>query len=187
MANSQTDVVVIGAGPAGYVCAIRLAQLGKKVTVVEKAEVGGVCLNRGCIPSKALIHAGTVYEKISHSDEMGISVKGADLDFKKLMTWKGEVVKKLTGGQWGREHPILKTIADSAPVGVGGVIGGALGSHFAGGHKVASASEYLLRKAVQNAPQMVSEKRRLDVLPERMKMVEYALANNIPMGQVHLP
>ena len=96
-------------------------------------------------------------------------------------------VKKLTGGQWGREHPILKTIADSAPVGVGGVIGGALGSHFAGGHKVASASEYLLRKAVQNAPQMFSEKRRLDVLPERMKMVEYALANNIPMGQVHLP
>ena len=56
-----------------------------------------------------------------------------------------------------------------------------------GGHKVASASEYLLRKAVQNAPQMVSEKRRLDVLPERMKMVSYALANNIPMGQVHLP
>ena len=98
MANSQTDVVVIGAGPAGYVCAIRLAQLGKKVTVVEKAEVGGVCLNRGCIPSKALIHAGTVYEKISHSEEMGISVKGAALDFKKLMTWKGEVVKKLTGG-----------------------------------------------------------------------------------------
>ncbi len=98
MATEQTEVVVIGAGPAGYVCAIRLAQLGKKVTVIEKAHVGGVCLNVGCIPSKALIHAGTMFEKMSHADEMGISVKGADLDFKKLMSWKGEVVKKLTGG-----------------------------------------------------------------------------------------
>ena len=94
----QADVVVIGAGPAGYVCAIRLAQLGKKVVVVEKAEVGGVCLNRGCIPSKALIHAGSMYEKMGHADEIGISVKGVDLDFKKLMTWKEKVVKQLTGG-----------------------------------------------------------------------------------------
>ena len=95
---TQTDVVVIGAGPAGYVCAIRLAQLGKKVTVIEKEEVGGVCLNRGCIPSKALIHAGTTYDKMNHSEEMGISVKAATLDFKKLMSWKESVVKKLTGG-----------------------------------------------------------------------------------------
>ena len=99
MSNSQTDVVVIGAGPAGYVCAIRLAQLGKKVTVVEKAEVGGVCLNRGCIPSKALIYAGTMVEKMKHAGDLGISIEGAvKLDFKKLMSWKGEVVKKLTGG-----------------------------------------------------------------------------------------
>ena len=98
MATLQTDVVVIGAGPAGYVCAIRLAQLGKKVTVIEKTNVGGVCLNVGCIPSKALIHAGTVYDRTQHAAEMGITIKGAALDMKKLMTWKGEVVKKLTGG-----------------------------------------------------------------------------------------
>jgi hypothetical protein len=95
-------------------------------------------------------------------------------------------VKKLTGGKWGVDHPLLKVIADNAPIGMGGVIGGAMGSHF-GGHKIASASEYLLRKAVQNAPQMVSEKRRLDALPERMRLVQYALENNIPMSQVHLP
>ncbi len=101
MATIQTDVVVIGAGPAGYVCAIRLAQLGKKVTVVEKGMVGGVCLNVGCIPSKALIHGGSVYDKLLHAEEMGITVKGASLDFKKLMGWKGEVVKKLTTGVAG--------------------------------------------------------------------------------------
>jgi dihydrolipoamide dehydrogenase len=101
MSTTQTDVVVIGSGPAGYVCAIRLAQLGKKVTVVEKSDVGGVCLNRGCIPSKALIHAGTMFDKMSHVDEIGISVSGAKLDFKKMMNWKGEVVKKLTTGVAG--------------------------------------------------------------------------------------
>jgi dihydrolipoamide dehydrogenase len=98
MSAIQTDVVVIGSGPAGYVCAIRLAQLGKKVTVVEKAEVGGVCLNRGCIPSKALIHAGTMFDKTKHMEEVGITVSDMKLDFNKLMNWKGEVVKKLTGG-----------------------------------------------------------------------------------------
>lgn len=98
MSTTQADVVVLGAGPAGYVCAIRLAQLGKKVTVIDRAEVGGVCLNRGCIPSKALIYAGTLFDKISHASEMGIEVKGASLNLPKLMEWKEGVVKKLTGG-----------------------------------------------------------------------------------------
>lgn len=99
--TKQADVVVLGAGPAGYVAAIRLAQLGKKVTVIDRDVVGGVCLNRGCIPSKALIYAGTMYEKFSHMEEMGITVKGATLNMKKMMEWKGTVVKKLTGGVAG--------------------------------------------------------------------------------------
>ena len=98
MATIQEDVVVIGSGPAGYVCAIRLAQLGKKVTVIEKTFIGGVCLNVGCIPSKALINAGTQFEKMAHAEEIGIMVKGQTLDFKKLMSFKESVVKKLTGG-----------------------------------------------------------------------------------------
>src|SRR4051812_12196512 len=97
----ETEVVVLGAGPAGYVCAIRLAQLGKKVTVVDRAEVGGVCLNRGCIPSKALIYAGGLYEKMGHSSEIGIEVDGVKLNFPKLMKWKDSVVQKLTGGVAG--------------------------------------------------------------------------------------
>jgi len=100
MANTQqqADVVVLGSGPAGYVCAIRLAQLGKKVTVVERGELGGVCLNVGCIPSKALIHAGSVFERAVHGSEMGIEIKGASVNMPKLIEWKSSVVKKLTGG-----------------------------------------------------------------------------------------
>lgn len=103
MANTQqtADVVVLGAGPAGYPCAIRLAQLGKKVTVIDRAEVGGVCLNRGCIPSKALIHAGTMFEKMGHSSDIGIEVGAPKVNMGKLMAWKETVVKKLTGGVAG--------------------------------------------------------------------------------------
>lgn len=102
MATQQADVVVLGAGPAGYVCAIRLAQLGKKVTVVERENVGGVCLNVGCIPSKALIHAGSMIERLSHAEDMGIKIKGTvEVDFDKLISWKSSVVKKLTGGVAG--------------------------------------------------------------------------------------
>lgn len=94
----KVDVVVIGAGPGGYVAAIRLGQLGKKVAIVNKSELGGVCLNWGCIPSKALIHAAKVYEEFQHAEELGISVKGVSIDLKKTQEWKSSVVKKLTGG-----------------------------------------------------------------------------------------
>lgn len=94
----STDTIVIGAGPGGYVAAIRAAQLGQKVTIVEKNNVGGVCLNVGCIPSKALISAGHRYHETQHSTDMGISVETAVLDFSKTQAWKDSVVKKLTGG-----------------------------------------------------------------------------------------
>lgn len=93
------DAVVIGAGPGGYVCAIRLAQLGKKTAVIEKDNVGGVCLNVGCIPSKALIHASKQYFNITHElPEMGITASSPKCDVDKLQSWKNNVVKQLTGG-----------------------------------------------------------------------------------------
>ncbi|AGK52914.1 dihydrolipoyl dehydrogenase [Bacillus sp. 1NLA3E] len=97
----ETDTIVIGAGPGGYVAAIRAAQLGQKVTIVEKGAVGGVCLNVGCIPSKALIAAGHKYETAIHSESIGITAENVKVDFTKVQEWKAGVVKKLTGGVEG--------------------------------------------------------------------------------------
>src|SRR5512134_1808399 len=93
------DLVVIGTGPGGYVCAIRAAQLGLKVAVVEKrATHGGTCLNVGCIPSKALLHASERFEEAAHSlGAMGINVK-PDLDLKRMLAFKDEGVKGNTDG-----------------------------------------------------------------------------------------
>jgi len=97
----ETDTIVIGAGPGGYVAAIRAAQLGQKVTVVEKDAVGGVCLNVGCIPSKALINVSHKYREAKHSEELGITAEQVKVDFSKVQAFKDSVVKKLTGGVSG--------------------------------------------------------------------------------------
>ncbi|HEY9577788.1 MAG TPA: dihydrolipoyl dehydrogenase [Pseudobacillus sp.] len=97
----ETDTIVVGAGPGGYVAAIRAAQLGQKVTIVEKGELGGVCLNVGCIPSKALITAAHRYEQAKHSDDIGIVTENVTVNFEKVQEWKASVVKKLTGGVEG--------------------------------------------------------------------------------------
>jgi len=93
------QAIVIGAGPGGYPCGIRLGQLGVKTLVIEKEYWGGVCLNVGCIPSKALITAAKRFDEIQHADFMGIQVAGdVTVDMGKLQSWKGRVVKRLTGG-----------------------------------------------------------------------------------------
>ncbi|RKD26753.1 dihydrolipoyl dehydrogenase [Ammoniphilus oxalaticus] len=96
--TTEVDVLVIGAGPGGYVAAIRAAQLGKSVVIVDKADLGGVCLNCGCIPSKALITAAAQYESAGSSSEMGISVEGVKVDFEKVQEWKNGITNRLTGG-----------------------------------------------------------------------------------------
>jgi dihydrolipoamide dehydrogenase len=94
------DVCVIGSGPGGYVAAIRSAQLGLKTVIIEREKLGGVCLNVGCIPSKAMISASHFYHKLNHGAmDMGIEIKGSvNLDFKKLKSWKQSVCDKMSGG-----------------------------------------------------------------------------------------
>ncbi|UZJ77319.1 dihydrolipoyl dehydrogenase [Fictibacillus sp. KU28468] len=97
----ELDTLVIGSGPGGYVAAIRAAQLGQKVAVAERGEMGGVCLNVGCIPSKALINAGHRVEHAKHSDDMGIKAENVTVDFSKVQEWKSGIVNKLTTGVQG--------------------------------------------------------------------------------------
>ncbi|WP_067839819.1 dihydrolipoyl dehydrogenase [Amphibacillus sediminis] len=94
----ELDTLVVGAGPGGYVAAIRAAQTGQKVTIVDKGALGGVCLNVGCIPSKALIQAGHRFEEAHGAEEMGITADNVTVDFSKVQAWKDSVVKKLTSG-----------------------------------------------------------------------------------------
>jgi len=93
------QVVVIGAGPGGYVAAIRIAQLGKDVILVEKGpRLGGVCLNVGCVPSKALIHAADLAHEVRGAERMGLTVEGLDVDLPKMVEWKDGIVDRLTSG-----------------------------------------------------------------------------------------
>lgn len=93
------DVVVIGAGPGGYVAAIRLAQLGLKTACIEREFLGGVCLNVGCIPSKAMISATHFLHRAQHdAEQMGIQIKGISVDMKKLKSWKESVSNKMSSG-----------------------------------------------------------------------------------------
>ena len=92
------DIVVIGAGPGGYPAAIRAAQLGASVAIVEKEQLGGTCLNWGCIPTKALIAAADLYQHIRHADALGITVKDASVDYAAMIAHKNKVVGQLRGG-----------------------------------------------------------------------------------------
>ncbi len=94
----HVEALVIGAGPGGYVAGIRLGQLKKKAMVVERDKPGGICLNVGCIPSKALINAAKYYDKLRHGADIGILADNFRVDMPKMQSWKGEVVTKLTGG-----------------------------------------------------------------------------------------
>lgn len=95
---SQYDLIVIGSGPGGYVAAIRASQLGMKVGVVERAELGGICLNWGCIPTKALLKSAQVFEYISHAEDYGISVKDAKADFGGMVKRSRDVASGMSKG-----------------------------------------------------------------------------------------
>lgn len=98
MAANSYDCIVIGAGPGGYVAAIRAAQLGLKTAVIEKESPGGVCLNWGCIPSKALLKSAKLYQSINHAADFGIKVENVSFDFGAVVDRSRRVVTKITKG-----------------------------------------------------------------------------------------
>ena len=98
MAESTFDAIVLGGGPGGYVCAIRLAQLGLRTACVETEQVGGICLNWGCIPSKALITNAHHYTKAPHLAAQGIKMDAMSVDVAAMQAWKDGIVHKLTNG-----------------------------------------------------------------------------------------
>ncbi len=99
MASTQYDVAVIGSGPGGYVAAIRAAQLGAKVAIVEMQYLGGTCLNVGCIPSKAMLHIAEVMHTLESVDELGIHLPQAPtFDMSQAVIYKDKVVKRMTNG-----------------------------------------------------------------------------------------
>lgn len=96
--STKYDLVVIGGGPAGYAAAIRAGQMGKKVACVEQERPGGTCLNWGCIPSKALLKSAELYSKLQHSEDLGITVKGLDYDFSKIIGRSRNVADTMAKG-----------------------------------------------------------------------------------------
>lgn len=98
MAQYDYDIAVLGGGPGGYVAAIRAAQLGKKVALVEARELGGTCLNRGCIPTKALLHGAEVYEQTVNSSAFGVLANEVGFDYTRMAAYKSATVEKLVSG-----------------------------------------------------------------------------------------
>ena len=98
MAETNFDLVVIGGGPGGYVTAIRGSQLGLKTAVVEREHLGGICLNWGCIPTKALLRTSEVYHLMQHAEDFGLSVKDVSYDVKKIVERSRKVASRLSGG-----------------------------------------------------------------------------------------
>ncbi len=98
MADTSFDIIVVGGGPGGYVAAIRAAQLGMKTAVIERENLGGICLNWGCIPTKALLRTSEVYGLIKHAESFGLSVKDVSFDTKKVVERSRKIANQLSNG-----------------------------------------------------------------------------------------
>jgi len=98
MSDNAFDLIIIGGGPGGYVAAIRGAQLGGKVAVVEREHLGGICLNWGCIPTKALLRTSEIYHYLTHAGDYGLSVKEPAFDLAKVVKRSRQVARRLNGG-----------------------------------------------------------------------------------------
>ena len=117
------DLIVIGSGPGGYVAAIRASQLGLKTAIVERSELGGICLNWGCIPTKALLKSANVFEYIKHAADYGITVKDAEADFKGIVKRSRDVADGMSKGiQFLMKKNKIEVIAGVGKVKAGKVV-----------------------------------------------------------------
>src|SRR5215467_2470519 len=123
MADTSFDLIVVGGGPGGYVAAIRAAQLGMKTAVIERENLGGICLNWGCIPTKALLRTSEIYGLIKHADSFGLSVKDVSYDPKKIVERSRKVANQLSNGVKGLMRKNKITVFDGTAK-LGGVEGG---------------------------------------------------------------
>src|SRR5215471_8382403 len=98
MAETSFDLIVVGGGPGGYVAAIRAAQLGMKTALVEREQLGGICLNWGCIPTKALLRSSEINHLLHHLGDFGFSAQDIDFDVKKIVERSRKVAKQLSNG-----------------------------------------------------------------------------------------
>ena len=96
--DNKYNLIVIGSGPGGYVAAIRASQLGMKVAIVEKESLGGICLNWGCIPTKALLKSAQVFSYVNKSDDFGINVKNASINFDSVISRSRSVADQMSKG-----------------------------------------------------------------------------------------
>jgi dihydrolipoamide dehydrogenase len=154
MSEQQYDLAVIGAGPGGYHAAIRAAQYGAKVALIEKRNLGGTCLNWGCIPTKALYASAHTIEKIREAGEYGVEVKDYKLNFAKAVERKNEIVQQLVGGIEGLE----KAWKNDVFMGHGKIIGGDAQKGFeisiqGGDNKIINAKRVII--ATGSSPAMI--------------------------------
>ena len=112
MADTSFDIIVVGGGPGGYVAAIRAAQLSMKTAVVEREHMGGICLNWGCIPTKALLRTSEVYSLIKHADSFGLSVKDVAYDARKVVERSRKIANQLSNGVKGLMRKNKITVFD---------------------------------------------------------------------------
>ena len=115
---TESDIVIIGGGPGGYVAAIHAAHMGARVSLIEKDKLGGICLNRGCIPTKALVRSAEVFTYARRAGDYGIEVQGAKADLSRIMAHKRKVVEKLVGGV----EQLMKANRISVHLGTGRIV-----------------------------------------------------------------
>src|SRR3954468_10128306 len=117
------DLIVIGSGPGGYVAAIRASQLGLKTAIVERESLGGICLNWGCIPTKALLKSANVFEYIQHAADYGINVKGAEPDIKNIVKRSRDVAAGMSKGvQFLFKKNKIELLAGNGKLKKGGIV-----------------------------------------------------------------